>query len=174
MIKVSSASSLFQEKGLEANGVFTLLLNAIERDKMNIICFSNPNSDYENILNPCSIRFKDCRIAAVTALQIELAKFSPDIGYGKKRIDQFFQDYASLKSLKSQMEAISFWDMLFKKRKEYKTLAREKAEIEEMSLSANELLNVAFFHCNCATKKTASEFVKELKFFLEQEYEKYH
>ena len=173
MVRVASASSLFQEKGLDARGIFTLLVNAVERENMNIVYFANPNSDYENTLNPASVRFNDCRISAISSLLRELSEFKPDLVWAKKRVTQFFVDHAKIKDLATMMSQIGFWEMLFKRRKEYRALSREKTEIESMSLSLQQLLDIAFCRYHQATGKQASVFITELKAYLEEENEKY-
>lgn len=173
MVRVASASSLFQEKGLDARGIFTLMVNAVERENLSITYLANPGSDYENTLNPSSVRFKDCRPSAINALLREVNEFKPDLVWAKKRITQFFVDHAKIKDLGTMMSQIGFWEMLFKRRKEYRALAHEKAEIENMSLSLQQLINVAFCRYHQATGKQASVFITELKAYLEEENEKY-
>ena len=169
MMKIATASSLFQEKGLDKKGIFTLLVNAVDRENINRLYMSQSMVDCNNTLYSHSLCFNDCRTSAINFLTECVDEFSPNLDWAEQRISQFFSDHTKLRNIRAQIDAISIWDMLFKKRKKYKRLSRERLVIEDMSLSTNELLNIAFYHYHKATQNTATDFVTDLKFFLEME-----
>ena len=166
MMKVATASSLFQEKGLDKKGIFTLLVNAVDRENIDIACMTQTLVNCNNVLNSNSLDFNNCRIIAIDFLLEGVDNFSPDLEWAEQRISQFFADHAKLKNIRIQIDTIGFWEMIFSKRKEYGALIKEKHEIEDKRLTINELLNIAFYHYNQATGKNAVDFMSDLKVFL--------
>lgn len=176
MIKVSCASSLFQEKWLDPKGIFTLLLNAVDRDisYRNSTFIGNDLSD-----DAGSVRYllfleaaSSWRIQAIGLILNAENSFRGDLDEAQKRIEQFARDHERIKQIEDEQQKFSFWEMFFSRRKEYVRLYREKAKLEGMMIYVSTLMEVAFYRYNQVTQRDKFEFIAELKEFLENERER--
>lgn len=174
MVKVACASSLFIEKGLDPQGIFTLLLNAVERDIWSLtsnICSHTviDNLSCQSLLMDVS----DSRALAIGKINNAESSFCGDLESAKKRIEQFARDHERIKEIDAELQKFSFWEMLFSRRKQYFKLYAEKDEIESMTIYVSGLMEVAFYRYNQVTGKGMSEFSSELRDFLENERKKF-
>lgn len=175
MVKVACASSLFLEKWLDSKGIFTLLLNAVERDNLyrNSVMYTSGSADdlsHQLLFMDTS---NNCRAQAIGDIINAESSFCGDLVGAKKRIEQFARDHERIKAISDELQKYSFWEMIFSRRKEYFKLYREKAEIESMTLYVSSLMEIAFYRYNQVTQKDKIEFIAELRDFLENERKKF-
>lgn len=135
-ISVARASSLFKENGHDLKGIFTLFYNSIYDFVLVVV----PHSQSE--LNPSVVYDHDWVIEYVANA---LKDFVPDVKKAENRIAQFNQEYAELKELSSKIKEVSFWSLLTRSNKRINVYIRRKREIEDETISLDELLNVAYY-----------------------------
>ncbi len=174
MIKVSSASSLFQEKWLDSRGIFTLLLNAVERDQLNrqsMISSCNDNDLFMSQL--IYLNVSDCRNVAINEIINAESSFCGDLETAEERMKQFATDHQRLKEIAAEQEKFTLRELLFTRRKEYKKLCRERDDIESMQIYVSRLMDVAYYRYHQITEKGKEDFLKELQEFLDEEQKKF-
>lgn len=157
-IRVANASAFFQERGLDLNGIFRLLCNAVSREFFLKQTLINP-CDYPNSIMAWSDR--DYMSYAIGVLSKWQENFKGDLDFADKRIKQFYEDYARLHSLNSTVSSLSLWEYLFSRKKEVKQLFAERREIEDMEIEVSELVEIAFYKYVQAKLGTKEDFIRE-------------
>lgn len=167
-IKVYNASSFFQEEGLDANGIFRLLYNAVVRDyyaNQPIVSGCGIHDELSNVL---VLAGKDDFLRVTMSVAINA--FKPDIPAAENRISQFHRDHRRHKEINAELSEISLWNYFFRRTPRMKKLISERVELETMQISLLELINVAC--CKFVKGKLGNEedFVRAYReFFTERE-----
>lgn len=165
-IRVANASSFFQEKGLDGNGIFRLLCNAVSREFFFNQSLSSP-FDYPN----CFMAWKDqdYEAYAIGVLHSWEKHFKGDLDFADERLKQYYQDYARLHSLNEKISALSLWKYLFSRKKEIKQLFAEKREIENMEIDIHDLVEIAYYKFVEAKLGTKEDFIKKFRELMSPE-----
>lgn len=167
-IKVSSAASLFKESGHDLKGLYQLFFNAVTSDRMNSMQATAQatyeTSPYGTFLGAYDM--VEYTGSAVREIKDALEKFTPDAALGEERILKFNEDYKKLRELSEKIKPYGFWKILFRANKQLRQLLEEKEEIENMSISLVDLLQVAFFKFT-QVRGTKKQFVDGFNRYLE-------
>lgn len=163
---MSSAASLFKENGHDLKGLYQLFLNAVSSDKMAGFPapYANDCGIYGTTLSPYDL----VQISGFVKKEIReaLAKFTPDAEKGEKRVLKFYEDYKRLRELSEKIQPYGFWKILFRANKKLREFLEEKEEIENMKISLDELLQVAFFKFT-QVRGTKKQFMEGFNRYLE-------
>lgn len=165
-IKVSSAASLFKENGHDLKGLYQLFLNAVSTDK-----FAGVQVPVVGEFSPygaCISHFDMVEISGSVKKEIKsaLAEFTPSVEDGEKRVLKFYEDYKRLRELSDKIKPYGFWKILFRANKQLRKFLEEKEEIENMTISLNDLLQVAFFKF-AQVRGTKKQFIEGFNRYLE-------
>lgn len=162
-IKVSRASSFFQEEGLDGNGIMRLLYNAAAREMYSqpIVTGQDLYSEFTNVL---ILAGKDGALQSMIAGAIE--NFCPNMGQAENRILKFYQDHARHKEIDQELNKLSFWKYLFKRTPKIKKLIAERRELEEMEITLKEMVNIAHYKYVKGNYGTTEEFIAAYRAFF--------
>lgn len=165
-IKVSSAASLFKENGHDLKGLYQLFLNAVSADKIASYpaSIASDYGSYGMSLSPYVMVTVSGNVRE--EIKDALAEFTPNAEEGEKRILKFYEDYKRLRELSEKIQPYGFWKILFRANQKLREFLEEKEEIENMKISLNDLLQVAFFKFT-QVRGTKKQFVEGFNRYLE-------
>lgn len=165
LIRVANASAFFQEKGLDMNGIFCLLTNAVSREFYNTQTEVNP---YDIPPGYIGWSNKDYTVYAIGILSKWQGTFKGDLDFADKRIKQYYEDYGRLHNIRNAIASLSFWDYLFRSKKEVKELFAEQRNIESMEISVADLIEIAYYKYVQSKLGDKEDFIKEFSELMNQ------
>lgn len=140
-IQVACASSLFKENGHDLKGIFNLFYNAVYAYVSVAVVDMHKMRDSDYSVNQIS----DNREFVSHLIGEVLENFSPNKESAASRIAQFDQEYQELKKLGKKIKEVSFWTVLTRSNKQINAYIKRRKEIENETISLEELLNVAYY-----------------------------
>lgn len=163
-ILVAKASAFFQEKGLDANGIFRLLFNALNREFVYYYSSADGIGGF-----PSTVDFPYTYLEAefsISAVSMNISKFTGNLDFAKQRVEQFFADYKRLKSLDEKISQLGFWDYLLRRKNYVKEIFRERRKLLNMRITVVELLEVAYYKYTTENLGSKDDFLRDLKNFI--------
>ena len=165
-IFVYHASAFFHEEGLEVKVMFQLIYNSLLRGYgyAPSIC----SADENNNQMPNVVSMIETRKFVAKDMQSCFGKIEIDLKIAEERVSKFAKDHIRLKEINSKLDDFGLWDYLFRRRGQLKDLLQERREIEEMTISTAELINIAYYRYYTSTKGSLSKFKNEFFEWMNQ------
>ncbi len=134
-IRISDASSLFKENGHDLKGIFNLLFSAM------IVNEWHPGLE----ISISEVSFIAARKYICDEIRQFLSGFKPDLKAAEERVQQFHKEHAELKEINAYFQNMSLKEFLFSHNKKRKAFKKRAQELRDMTISVEELLNIAFY-----------------------------
>lgn len=167
-IRVASANSLFNEMGHDAQGIFRLYYNAISSDyffRHPVVAFQDGgNNHFLFTAPPCEVD------TVLNQIKLALDSFEDDIdvNWADKRIKQYHEDHQKIQNLTSKIDEYGFWSFICFWKADLNQLRKERREFLEMTISVNELTQIAYYKFLYSKLGHKDDFIKGLREFMDE------